>query len=397
MRLVGDVMVDLDDPGLNIRYQDGTRRIRSPEETLEFISPKLSAMGITRLADVTQLDRLGIHTCCAIRPTASVSQVSNGKGTSKMAAMVSAAMESAELFHAENPEPERFRYAKEADLDNAVVDHKSLNSFRSEYYFGSGQKIHWVKAKNAVTNEAVWVPAASIYFSQNDRVHTPSTNGLASGNHIIEAALHGLYEVIERDAGSLLSANGKIRLRERGRVVDQATISDLGIRSLVEAIDSESKLVLCHIESRVDVHTFWAILLNRPGGHPLTMLNPGWGTHRDMATAASRAITEAAQSRLTMIHGAREDIMELEGYSQTNVESSPAYRYFSNLKSNSSWADLPAYSPASDNLFEDWNALLEMLSSENLSVLAYDLSREDLNIPVVKIIVPRLGFNQRMF
>jgi ribosomal protein S12 methylthiotransferase accessory factor len=390
-------MLDLRHASLHIAYQDGTRRLRSPEQTLAFIQPKFPAMGITRLADVTQLDRLGIHTCCAIRPTSSVLQVSNGKGTSLAASMASAAMESIELFHAENPDFEKLQYATTTGLAGDVVEHKALNSFSQQHWHHDQQRIPWVTAVNAVTNELTWVPAGNIYFNLEPGVHKPSTNGLASGNHVVEAALHGLYEVIERDAGYLLAQHGKINLRERGRIVDLATIADPMIVSLLDSIDDKSKLVLCHIDSRVNVHTFWAILLNKPGGHPLTMLNPGWGTHRDMTTAASRAITEAAQSRLTNIHGAREDIVVRRGYSESNVEQSPAYRYFANLKPTTAWAELPTYSGASENLADDWQVMLQALDNAGLQVLVHDLTKDDLDIPVVKVIVPGLGFNQRMF
>lgn len=390
-------MLDLSHNSLHISYHEGTRRLRSPEQTLDFIQPKFPSIGITRLADVTQLDRLGIHTCCAIRPTSSVLQVSNGKGTSLAAAMTSAAMESIELFHAENPDLDRLQYASTTDLVGDAVEHQRLNSFSAEHWHDDQQRIAWVSAINAITNKTTWVPAANIYFNLEPGVHKPSTNGLASGNHVIEAALHGLYEVIERDAGYLLAQGGKINLRERGRIVDLATISDPAIQSLLDSIDDKSKMVLCHIDSRVDVHTFWAILLNQPGGHPLTMLNPGWGTHRDLATAASRAITEAAQSRLTNIHGAREDIVVRQGYGESNVERSPAYRYFTHLKTTTAWSELPTYSGASDNLADDWQVMLQALDAANFQVLVHDLTQDDLKIPVVKVIVPGLGFNQRMF
>ena len=45
--------------------------------------------------------------------------------------------------------------------------------------------------------------------------------------------------------------------------------------------------------------------------HPFSMI--GYGTHLSVSVAPTRAITEAAQSRLTFIHGSREDL-EQEGY-----------------------------------------------------------------------------------
>jgi YcaO-like protein with predicted kinase domain len=85
-------------------YHQGTWRLCSPEDTLANITPHLHRCGITRCADVTQLDNIGIPVYCAIRPTAAVLQVSNGKGLTHASAKVSALMEGIEFFHCENPD-----------------------------------------------------------------------------------------------------------------------------------------------------------------------------------------------------------------------------------------------------------------------------------------------------
>jgi ribosomal protein S12 methylthiotransferase accessory factor len=61
-------------------YSEGTHRSVTPQETLRRILPLLPAMGITRVADVTGLDRLGISTWCTVRPAARLIQIANGKG-----------------------------------------------------------------------------------------------------------------------------------------------------------------------------------------------------------------------------------------------------------------------------------------------------------------------------
>src|SRR5438093_1523690 len=56
-------------------YTGGTHRLVAPEDTLARITPHLAACGITRCADVTGLDRLGIPVYCAIRPRTRTIQV----------------------------------------------------------------------------------------------------------------------------------------------------------------------------------------------------------------------------------------------------------------------------------------------------------------------------------
>lgn len=389
------------DSELEVTFNEGTQRIRTPEETLLYIKPKLPACGITRVPDITQLDKIGIPTCCAIRPTASVLQVSNGKGASKAAAQVSALMESIELFHAEDSQPFELTFdsAQALETENDLVDHSMIQSFRGDVYYAKSMKMHWFKGVNALSQQPIYIPASAIFFNQQPAVHRPTTNGLASGNHLTEASIHALYELIERDAGSRLSSSGKINIANAGEVIDISSVTSQEIKHLVDLMGLTSKVVLCFVRSAIDVYTFWAILLNKGSLSALTTLNIGWGTHRNKDIAASRALTEAAQSRLTSIHGAREDIVAQAGYNNSNVRDSAAFRFFDQLKTTCDWNNLPEYTQASTtNLMEEWIFLLTALKAKGHSdIYQFDLTRKDIEIPVVKLIVPSLNFNEKMF
>lgn len=389
------------DAELEVVFNEGMQRIRTPEHTLNYISPKLPQCGITRVPDITQLDNIGIPTCCAIRPTASILQVSNGKGASKAAAQVSALMESIELFHAENSQhhPLLFQSASEFGPEEELVEHSCIQSFRSDVFYSNRMKMHWYRGVNVIRKKDAWIPASAVFFDQQPAVHRPTTNGLASGNHLIEASIHALYELIERDAGSRLSVNGKINISRAGGVVDPDSVTDEQISSFIDRMASRSKLVMCFVGSAIDVYTFWAVLLNPSSMSALTTLNIGWGTHRNKEIAASRALTEAAQSRLTSIHGAREDIIAKAGYRNSNVRDSAAYRFFDQLTPTLKWPNLPDYPKATtNNLAEDWQYLLSELEKHgHRDIYQFDLTRADIGIPVAKMVVPSLNFNQKMF
>jgi ribosomal protein S12 methylthiotransferase accessory factor YcaO len=49
-------------------FASGTHRLVAPEVTLERIAPHLLRFGITRCADITGLDRIGIPVYVAVRP-----------------------------------------------------------------------------------------------------------------------------------------------------------------------------------------------------------------------------------------------------------------------------------------------------------------------------------------
>ena len=77
------------------------QRIRTAEETFTDLKPLFGAAEITRVADVTGLDVLGIPTVMVARPNSRAISVAQGKGLDIWAARTSGIMEALESFHAE--------------------------------------------------------------------------------------------------------------------------------------------------------------------------------------------------------------------------------------------------------------------------------------------------------
>jgi ribosomal protein S12 methylthiotransferase accessory factor len=222
------------------------------------------------------------------------------------------------------------------------------------------------------------------------------SNGLASGNEITEATLHALYEVIERDAISRICVNGRIRLDgEHCKCVDLATVKDGPVRELIERLArADIKLVLLRVASCIPVDTFWAVLLDQKPFGNCSTVNIGYGTHVSAEVGAVRAITEAAQTRLTYIHGAREDLHHeayLSGESQSRL-----FALFDRLEGRLDWKTLP--DRCWDDLLQDYRYIIAGLTGAGYeNVFRVDLTRPPLGLPVVKVIVPRLQYNERLF
>jgi ribosomal protein S12 methylthiotransferase accessory factor len=387
---------------LEFAFVHGTHRIVPPAETLARIRPLLAACGVTRCASVTHLDCLGVPVYCAIRPSGMVLQASNGKGMTVESAQTSALMEAIELFHAENPAPGTLRVATQYELERegaAVITPPEIAGWAGGY-FSPGFRLEWICGETPGDGGPVWAPASAAYFARSPAPLVTDTNGLASGNHPLEASLHALYELLERDAISSVSVDGKLQIRARCRTLDCASIPDPDLRQLVQHIEERAtKVVLLWMPSRVSVHSFWSILLNRRPGASMSAFAIGAGCHRDPGVAAARAVTEAAQARLTLIHGAREDRTSKPVDTAQNVRSSAAYRFFDSLDASTSWDALPTFAgpPASADLRSTHDWLLGELQGAGQRVLRFDLSRPDIGIPVVKILAPGVGFNQKLF
>lgn len=309
-----------------------TLRVRQPEETVERMRPYFGDVGITRVADLTGLDVVGIPVLSAIRPNARSLSVSQGKGATYDAAMASAVMESIEYWHAERPSCQ-LRYDSWHGLvgemgPDAIIDVErlprrgsldGLDAFsprtRARARFDPHLPSLWVEATSLYTGSPCWTPFETVHlnkvgYSYETATFRVSSNGLASGNTEDEALLHALCELVERDA----VARWWTALRSSRDIADAAVdVKDLEddlCSGLVDTLAAAGvRLALLDISSPHGLPVFQACLLDqkpRPYGMPL---GPCWGygAHPFAEVAAARAITEAAQTRVTSIAGARED------------------------------------------------------------------------------------------
>ncbi|MEQ8232279.1 MAG: YcaO-like family protein, partial [Gammaproteobacteria bacterium] len=304
-----------------------------------------------------------------------------------------------ELHHAENPAPARLHEATQAELEAAgatVLAAPTLPGYRGAY-FGRDFRCEWTRGTALDDGTPAWAPASLAYFARTPAPLVTDTNGLASGNHLLEASLHALYELIERDALAALSQDGRLAIRARCRVVDPTTITDGALRELVGGIEArDTRVVLMWVPARVPVHVFWSVFVNRRGNAAVSTLNLGAGCHRDPLVAAARAVTEAAQSRLTFIHGAREDRVAKPVDQATAVHESAAYRYFERLPADSAWSTLPALDTTPRNLEDSHAWLVTTLAAAGVRAWQFDLTHPELDIPVVKVTAPALAFNPRL-
>jgi ribosomal protein S12 methylthiotransferase accessory factor len=367
-------------------YREDTHRAVSPEETLARVSEKIPVAGITRVADITNLDRVGIPVFSSIRPTAQEGAVSvyNGKGATPAEARVSAVMEGIERYSAEIHDHEITSGTyPELAAKGQAVDPRSLNLPRGA---DPDARLPWVEAWDIVTDEGVLVPAHAV-FHPLPRSCPPlfrtNTNGLASGNTREEAVFHGLAEIVERDAWSLV----EVTKRPGPRIIDPPP--GLPAELLRRFAEAKVEVTVRDITSDLGIPTCAAVaddaLLRDP-----RLLTIGMGTHTSARIAFLRALTEVAQSRLTQIHGAREDTTTADlrtrmGYDRVRRMN----RYWFEADSEVAFSALPT--AEHDDFLRDIGAIVSALGKAGMArVLVADLTREEIGVPVVRVIVPGL-------
>jgi len=296
--------------GVVSRYFD---RIVAPAETLAALRPRLLDFGITRLARLTGLDDIGIPVWAAIRPNASTLAVSQGKGVDDAAAAASAMMEAIEVGAAERGDLPRLTLSPRA----MAACGRRATPLTELLRVGASppapdEPIDWIEGFDLLDDAPVWVPLDAVRLGEAaaEARYWQSTDGLASGNVLWEAAFHGLCERVERDALALWSLCGDADVGRRCR--DPNGFDDPQLAALADKIAAAGlRLRLFDISTDVAIPVCFATISPPLDGDPRRWrhfdLQSGSGCHPNPARAAVRAVTEAAQSRLTAISGARDD------------------------------------------------------------------------------------------
>jgi len=360
---------------------------RNPAALLRDLSLHFGALGITRLANQTGLDRIGIPCYAAIRPNSATLASHQGKGIDDVSAQISAVMEAAEYAIAEAPEtPERTLSL--ADLRTAGTDWFDVTPLLPRgAVIDETKPIRWVEGFALQTGAPVLVPydAAVLGTPPRDLVGlSQSTNGIAAGTELSGALLHGLCEVIERDSVCLWSY--KSDAAAHATAVAPAAFGDATVDALAAKIARAGfRLRLFDQTSNIGIPVIYAALFPADGADRHFDLATGASCHPVAAIAARRAIVEAAQTRITNIAGARDDIVG-EEYDQQLGRSIAVLT-----------EDAPATRPAPEGLppgtaEDDLIAALQQgLARVGLTrIIAVPLGGERFGIEVARVFVPGL-------
>ncbi len=372
-----------------VTYFGCTHRAIPPERTIANVEGKLRKAGVTRIAEITHLDRLGIPVYSAIRPGAAQGAVSiyAGKGATKSQAKASAMMEAFERYSAEiNVEDaQMFETGLYGEIEGAINPETLILPQQS--YKADTTRLDWVKTVDVTDDEEYLAPVNAIYHPYIPRggavLFKSNTNGLASGNCIEEAVYHGITEVVERDAWSIFEAKKKCR----GEVVCDGTENPL-IRDMLYKFDqSEIEVKLLDLTADVDITTIAAVADDTVLRDP-ALLSLGVGTHLNPEVAVIRALTEVAQSRATQIHGTREDtnravFMRKAGYERMKRINKHWFNDSHKL------IDISRIKDKSKPTFkEDIETCVNILKKNGFGKIYYtDLTRREIEIPVARVII----------
>ena len=151
-----------------IKFIKGTYRVKDPVDTYDSNEEKLRTAGITRITEITHLDRVKIPVFSSIRPTAQSGGVSvyAGKGATVEQARASAMMEGFERYSAEKQDIDQEKISISAynEIKNdSVLNPRDLllpKSFENQNI--EMQKLEWIEAEEIISESPILVGKSSL-------------------------------------------------------------------------------------------------------------------------------------------------------------------------------------------------------------------------------------------
>ena len=364
-------------------------RVVPPQTTLRSAKAWAKLAGIHAVRDITAMDCLGVPIFVSERRRAASRAYAFGKGCLPIDSEVGAYMEAIESYFSE-PGVARVetRCGRPSDLSGVGAGCDPILEFAPKFDCRAdpGRSLFLARAEDVESGAEGWIPAELAFNPRPSEIDTPlygsSGNGLASGNSVLEASIHALYELIERDIWSIEF------VRNRAARVDDDGLPRHVQKIIEAAAHNGLRLVVRYVPNDYGIPFFAAFLFD-PNKLESRFFNGGWGCHHDREIALTRAVTEAAQSRVAFLHGGREpkrsddSLAEADRMKQqieTASRTTPSIRF----------EDIPEQAQATP-LAAQWAAAvsgLRRVIDRPIYRVIYTPSEGPLH--VVRLIVPRL-------
>ncbi len=259
-------------------------------------------LGISSLEDITALDSLGLPVVLSSRPRGKTLRLHSGKGLLVADARAGALMEAVEYAVAENSSargPDV--WLPFGELAAALPVGLRLADFAPRLGVAppGGQRTPGVYCEEVGSRTKALLPAELVLVPSPSAdgalpLYGWSTNGLASGNTLEETTLHALLEVVERDSIAMNLS------RDESSQVPVASLPTPFGRLIAPWQSRGIELLVRFLPNAFGLACFEAAI-HEPARHHVRLVR-GWGCHFDRDVALSRAVCEAAQLRLSVIH-----------------------------------------------------------------------------------------------
>jgi ribosomal protein S12 methylthiotransferase accessory factor len=255
--------------------------------------------------------------------------------------------------------------------------------------FDRSAKIEWSPVWSLHDQRFKYLPTSLLYFFYRGagQINTDS-NGCAAGNTLEEAIVQGFLELVERDAYAIWWYNRLQRAQ-----VDLDQFNDSYVRDLQTQLAAAGRrLWVLDVTSDLGIPCFVAILHWMQNGQE--NIEFGSGAHFDARIALLRAVTELNQFlSIGLMGGGTGEKSSLDGMTPLRLRDHPFLTPGGN----------PVVQPGFGSTFGDLDtreqvtACVRLAQRAGLDFLVLDQTRPDIDVPVVRVIVPGLRHFYRRF
>jgi ribosomal protein S12 methylthiotransferase accessory factor len=342
------------------------------------------AFGVTRLAEITRLDTIGLPVWQAVRPAGRALSVHQGKGLTDEAAKIGALCEALESHCAENVAPDGPRACFEGlPPDERAPRFSDYARDREEVL--PGGPIDWCLAQDVLSGRTFYVPHdfVSLDFTrQAEPWAERSSTGLGAGPDIARSRRTALCELIERDAVGGWERSGLL-----DRLACQIDPDSIALdwfqhwRMRLRAEGLALRLFVAEAVTGLPVFLCWMEGEERFGTRYRRYM--GSGADGDPEDALFKAVAEAIQSRLTFIAAVRDDMLpSLYARASPRIADVPPPPPGFRLRD---WRETTPHAPG-------WEAIVESLCVAGFRQVAIKEIQNGLpGVAVTKAFVPGLG------
>ncbi len=373
-----------------VLYADNGFRSSDGKALLTRLERLLPTLGVSRIAELSQLSPLGFPVYQSTRPgiishpECGQNTGSQGKGRTPLQSKLSCLMEELESICAEPRAPLLVRANYEVlRRRGLVIDPATLTCCEGGPAHHD-EALMWIRGWRLAAFQQpgadVWLPAETVFFPFfPERYATASrfpcsSNGLAAGASYLEAVVHGLYEVVER-AYQAFYQRGEARVRDI-----TATALDMHLDKRARGLFGDPDAIeLLTIELPPARHNLPMVVCLIHNAH---CSYAGYGCSATVEISIARAVSEALQAYAVDISGSREDLAAVR---PTTTKRVGAKRH--SLESYRARVINKTF----DTLNQEFEHLCHWVRSFGFpEIVVCDLTRGGIDIPVVKVVVPGL-------
>ncbi len=257
--------------------------------------------------------------------------------------------------------------------------------------FDRSADIEWSPLWSLRDQRFKYVPTSLLYFFYKgpgaDSAPPADSNGCAAGNTLEEAIVQGFLELVERDSYAIWWYN-----RLQRPEMDLGQFDDPYVRELQrQFVEAGRRLWVLDVTSDLGIPSYVAVMHWKEGAQE--QIEFGSGAHFDARIALLRALTELNQFLSIGVVGCR-SAGKLWGYSGSSEIRLKEQPYLT--PNGGSHSRLDSTFDALDTRDLAMNCV-RLTKQMGLDFLVLDQTRPDIEVPVVKVIVPGLRHFYRRF